>query len=124
MNPGGANKYYHLYNGYIPFESVLEAKIVYQKQEASARPSAEVALLGESVLRQKARPLSKEEILSPEIQTLIQTLTGTLKTNPGVGLAAPQIGKLVQVAVIEDMDHAHLTPSNSWRGTASKFPST
>lgn len=25
-NPGGVAKYYHLYRGYIPFESILEAK--------------------------------------------------------------------------------------------------
>lgn len=28
-NPGGTNKYYHLYNGLIPFSSIREAKIIY-----------------------------------------------------------------------------------------------
>jgi len=26
-NPGGSNKYYHLYNGYIPMESVVESTL-------------------------------------------------------------------------------------------------
>jgi peptide deformylase len=121
-NPGGTNKYYHLYNGYIPFASVQEAKVVFQQKEAGSRPSAELALLGESVLRQKARPLSKEEILSPEIQAVIETIKGTLKANPGVGLAAPQIGKPVQIAVIEDMDHAHLTPEQLKERDRFKVP--
>jgi uncharacterized protein (DUF952 family) len=27
-NPGGTNKYYHLYDGLIPLDSILEAKII------------------------------------------------------------------------------------------------
>lgn len=27
-NPGGKNKYYHLYNGSIPLEAVVEARVV------------------------------------------------------------------------------------------------
>lgn len=27
-NPGGVNKYYHLYRGYIPLEAILNSKIV------------------------------------------------------------------------------------------------
>jgi uncharacterized protein (DUF952 family) len=30
-NPGGASKYYHLYHGFIPFTSIVEAKICYNK---------------------------------------------------------------------------------------------
>lgn len=29
-NPGGTNKYYHLYDGCIPLSSILEARTVYQ----------------------------------------------------------------------------------------------
>lgn len=29
-NPGGTTKYYHLYTGKIPFESITEAKIIYK----------------------------------------------------------------------------------------------
>jgi len=57
---------------------------------------------GEAVLRQPARPLSIEEIKSPEIQRLIVAMRITLRDAPGVGLAAPQVGYDVQLAIIED----------------------
>lgn len=55
-----------------------------------------------------AKELSLEEIKSPEIQDLIETMKATMRAAPGFGLAAPQIGKSLQLAVIEDMDHSHL----------------
>src|SRR6185437_1713382 len=57
---------------------------------------------GEPVLRQAARALSREEILSPEIQGLIEIMRETMLDAPGVGLAAPQVGLSIQLAVIED----------------------
>jgi peptide deformylase len=57
---------------------------------------------GDSVLRKKSRPLTKEEILSPSIQELISSMRDTMREAPGVGLAAPQIGQSIQLAVIED----------------------
>ncbi len=61
-----------------------------------------ITTAGEGVLRQRARPLTLEEIRSPEIQQLIQHIRGTMNDAPGVGLAAPQIGMPLQLAVIED----------------------
>jgi peptide deformylase len=57
---------------------------------------------GELVLRQPARPLSVEEIQSPETQRLIAAMRDTLRDAPGVGLAAPQVGYGIQLAIIED----------------------
>jgi peptide deformylase len=57
---------------------------------------------GEPVLRQRSRPLSKEEIGSPSIQELIVLMRDAMREAPGVGLAAPQIGVPIQLAVIED----------------------
>jgi peptide deformylase len=57
---------------------------------------------GEPVLRQKARALSATEILSAPIQALIAEMKHTMHDAPGVGLAAPQIGESLQLAVIED----------------------
>ena len=57
---------------------------------------------GEEVLRQCARELSRDEILSPQIQLLIELMRETMRDAPGVGLAAPQIGESLQIAVIED----------------------
>lgn len=57
---------------------------------------------GEPVLRQQARALSLPEIKSKEIQALISHMRETMRGAPGVGLAAPQIGISLQLAVIED----------------------
>ena len=57
---------------------------------------------GEPVLRQKARGLTPAEIRSSEIQELIASMRQAMYEAPGVGLAAPQIGLGLQLAVIED----------------------
>jgi len=57
---------------------------------------------GEPVLRQPARPLSEEEIHSPEVQRLIVAMWDTLRDAPGVGLAAPQVGFSLQLLIVED----------------------
>lgn len=69
---------------------------------------------GEAVLRQPARELSAEEIVSPSIQDLIGSMFETVRAAPGVGLAAPQIGMSLQLAVIEDRREyiARLTPES------------
>ena len=62
----------------------------------------QIVQVGDPVLRQGARPLTKEEIASPSIQQLIELMRDTMREAPGVGLAAPQIGVPIQLAVIED----------------------
>ncbi len=57
---------------------------------------------GDPVLRRQSRPLTREEISSPSIQRLIEEMRDTMREAPGVGLAAPQIGESIQLAVIED----------------------
>ena len=58
--------------------------------------------VGEPVLRDRARPLASQEILSGPIQELISSMRETLRDAPGVGLAAPQVGVPIQLAIIED----------------------
>lgn len=57
---------------------------------------------GEPVLRQMGRRLTPEEIALPAIQELIGHMRDTMRDAPGVGLAAPQVGLPIQIAVIED----------------------
>ncbi len=57
---------------------------------------------GEPVLRERGRALTKDEIKSPEVQRLIELMRDTMHEAPGVGLAAPQVGVSIQLAVIED----------------------
>ena len=61
-----------------------------------------IVQIGNPVLRQEARTLTKEEIRSRETQDLIAAMRETMYDAPGVGLAAPQIGLPLQLAVIED----------------------
>ena len=61
-----------------------------------------IVQVGEPVLRQRARPLLQEEIALPETQQLILWMHETMRDAPGVGLAAPQVGLPLQLAVIED----------------------
>jgi peptide deformylase len=61
-----------------------------------------IASAGEPVLRNFARPLRPEEIGSDRIRELIGHMRETLADAPGVGLAAPQIGEPLQLAIVED----------------------
>jgi peptide deformylase len=64
---------------------------------------------GEPVLRETARPLTAAEITSAEIQQLVELMRETMCDAPGVGLAAPQIGLPLQLAVIEDVAEIEAT---------------
>jgi peptide deformylase len=66
--------------------------------------TVDIRQVGEPVLRQRARPLAVEEIRSAPIQRLIEHMRDTMREAPGVGLAAPQIGQSLQLAVIEDRE--------------------
>lgn len=70
-----------------------------------------IVQLGHPALRRKARPLSAGEIRSERIQTLIGDMREAMQRAPGVGLAAPQIGESLQLAVVEDTpaSMAHLS---------------
>ena len=56
---------------------------------------------GNEVLRERARELSKDEVLSEKIQNLIKDIRETLRNKKhGIGLAAPQIGENIRLTVI------------------------
>ena len=57
---------------------------------------------GDPVLRRVGRTLTVDEVKSAEIQNLINDMAETMREAPGVGLAAPQIGQSLQLAVMED----------------------
>jgi peptide deformylase len=59
---------------------------------------------GEPVLRARAKRLAPKEILLPGTQELIASMRETMHDAPGVGLAAPQVGLPLQLAVIEDRE--------------------
>jgi len=84
---------------------------VYLEQVNQVR--LQITQIGEQVLRESAHQLSREEIVSAKIQELIEHMRETMRNAPGVGLAAPQVGIPLQLAVIEDREEYHkkLTPA-------------
>jgi len=63
-----------------------------------------IVQVGDPVLRQADRHLTPDEIRGGAIRQLIADMRETMNDAPGVGLAAPQIGQSLQIAVIEDRE--------------------
>jgi peptide deformylase len=61
----------------------------------------EILERGDPVLRERAREVPLDELRSPAIQTLIDDLIETRRSANGAGLAAPQVGESVRIAVAE-----------------------
>jgi peptide deformylase len=61
-----------------------------------------IVQVGDAVLRGKSKLVGRDEILSSRIEELIARMRDIMRKAPGVGLAAPQIGVLLSIAVIED----------------------
>lgn len=58
------------------------------------------------ILRKKSSELSLKEISSREFKRLVLSMKKTLIKTAGMGLAAPQIGKNIRLAVINSQDGA------------------
>ena|SRR3990167_11026838 len=56
------------------------------------------------ILRKKSIEISPEVIKSREFKSLISSMAKTMVKTDGVGLAAPQIGKNIRLAVINSKD--------------------
>jgi peptide deformylase len=57
--------------------------------------------MGHPLLREVARPLGRDAVGSEPAQLLIADMVDTLHDYGGIGLAAPQIGESVRLAIIE-----------------------
>jgi peptide deformylase len=60
-----------------------------------------VARIGHPVVRAAARPVEPEELLSREVQRLLDDMVETMREYQGVGLAAPQVHVGLRLAVVE-----------------------
>ncbi len=60
----------------------------------------EIVTLPAPILRQKTRPVTD---FGTEFQELIENMIETMRSANGVGLAAPQIGRSLRMAVVEDL---------------------
>nr|WP_230854751.1 peptide deformylase [Arthrobacter terrae] len=63
---------------------------------------APIVQAGHPVLRSPARPVAGQ-LSASELEALIELMRRTMHEAPGVGLAAPQIGLPLQLAVVEDL---------------------
>jgi peptide deformylase len=59
-----------------------------------------IAKLGNPILRKIAAPINPREIQSSEIQRLIDDMFETMYDEPGIGLAAPQVSRSIQLVVM------------------------
>ncbi|MCP4448210.1 MAG: peptide deformylase [Myxococcales bacterium] len=64
-----------------------------------------IAQVGHPILRENARHLTKEELASSEVQSLIDDLIETMRDAQGAGLAAIQIYEPVSICTIEVGDN-------------------
>jgi len=60
----------------------------------------DIVTLPKSILRQKTRPVTR---FDAELQKLIDDMIETMRTANGVGLAAPQVGQPLRLAVVESL---------------------
>jgi len=64
-----------------------------------------IAQIGHPVLRQRARDLSRDELLASETQRFIDDVVETMRDASGAGLAAIQVHRPVRVVAIEVKDN-------------------
>ena len=57
---------------------------------------------GDPILRRPADPIEPADLASGGMQRLIGQMRSTMEAAPGVGLAAPQVGMSMQLAVLAD----------------------
>lgn len=61
----------------------------------------EILHVGNPLLREISREVTRDELASPGMQRLIDDLVDTMHAANGAGIAAPQVGELVRIATIE-----------------------
>ena len=71
------------------------------QEEVKSERNFGILKMGNPILRKKARPFSKEEIMSQETRNLVEDMWLVMEKAGGIGLAAPQIGISKQLAVIK-----------------------
>jgi peptide deformylase len=57
---------------------------------------------GDPVLRRAADPVDPADLRTASLRRLIAQMRATMEAAPGVGLAAPQVGVSLQLAVVQD----------------------
>ena len=72
----------------------------YKDMKQKSGTILKIAKLGNPILRRMADPINPREIKSPDIQRLIDDMFDTMYDEPGIGLAAPQVSRSIQLVVM------------------------
>ena len=67
-------------------------------------PVLKIARLGHPILRETANPVDLEALIAPgdnELQQLIDDMIDTMRDEGGVGIAAPQVARSLQIVIVE-----------------------
>jgi peptide deformylase len=67
-------------------------------------PILKIITIPDPILRKKSKEISSKELTSKNFTRLVQSMAKTMIKTDGVGLAAPQIGKNIRLAVINSKD--------------------
>jgi peptide deformylase len=73
-----------------------------------------IATIGHPILRQVARPLTKEELAAPATQRFIDDLIETMRDANGAGLAAIQIYEPIRICAVEVNNNPRYPYKPSW----------
>lgn len=72
----------------------------YSDMKTKTETTLKIAKLGNPILRKIAAPIDPREIKSSEIQRLIDDMFEAMYDEPGIGLAAPQVSRSIQLVVM------------------------
>jgi peptide deformylase len=80
----------------------------------------EIALLGNSILRQQAQPVAN--VADPDLQRLIDCLIATAVSKDGVGIAAPQVSRSDRLLIVASRPNARYPHAPAMKPTAAIDP--
>ncbi len=83
------------------FDADFNHRVESMLAEAGKEELLPIVQMGEPVLRQQAQPY-KGQLAAKTLNRLLKAMRTTMLEAPGVGLAAPQVGLGLAIAVIED----------------------
>ncbi|WP_445339129.1 peptide deformylase [Bifidobacterium sp. ESL0822] len=83
------------------FDADLNNRVESMLAEAGKEELLPIVQMGEPVLRQQAQPY-QGQLAAKTLNRLLKAMRATMLEAPGVGLAAPQVGLGLAIAVIED----------------------
>lgn len=83
---------------------------------------SDVVQIGSPILRARASEVAAERIVTPEMQGLVKRMVATMRAEPGVGLAGPQIGLPIRLIVLEDREELMRALAPAERGERERAP--